>query len=48
MKSKLAKGLGIGFGIGVSMYLTGLFFEKKEIKAKLKEREAFGTGENWQ
>lgn len=47
MKNKFTKGLGISLGIGLSIYLTGLYLEHKEKASQLKERETFGTGQNW-
>ncbi|WP_261178000.1 hypothetical protein [Anaerobacillus sp. CMMVII] len=43
MKQKFAKGLGISLGIGLSIYLTGLYLEYKEKVALEKERDTFGT-----
>lgn len=45
MKNSLVKGLGISLGIGLSIYLTGLYLEQKEKAMELKERETFGTGQ---
>ena len=45
MKKNIAKGFGIGFGIGVSLYLAGLYLEYKEKADEIKERETFGTGQ---
>ncbi|MFN7252808.1 MAG: hypothetical protein ACK4M9_18850 [Anaerobacillus sp.] len=46
MKNKLTKGFGIGLGIGLTLYLSGLYLEYRERAVQLKERESFGKGNN--
>lgn len=46
MRNKFAKGLGIGLGISLSIYLTGLLLDCKEKGCKVRDtdRDTFGTG----